>query len=162
MESVPEFADLPVVFISGYGRDETVARALKAGAADYIVKPFSPSELIARVEAALRRAARPEPFALGGLAIHYESHRVTVAGREVALTATEYELLRVLSLNAGRVVTYEALLRQVWGEREAGDMDLIRNFVKKLRAKIGEDAANPTWIFNVRGVGYRMAPPGGE
>jgi len=160
MESVPELADLPVVFISGYGRDETVARALKAGAADYIVKPFSPTELIARVEAALRRVARPEPFALGELAIHYESHRVTVAGREVMLTATEYELLRVLSLNAGRVVTYEALLRQVWGGREAGDMDLIRNFIKKLRAKIGEDAANPTWIFNVRGVGYRMAKPG--
>ena len=162
MESVPELADLPVVFISGYGRDETVARALKAGAADYVVKPFSPTELIARVEAALRRVARPEPFALGALAIHYESHRVTVAGREVTLTATEYELLRVLSLNAGRVVTYEALLRQVWGGREAGDMDLIRNFVKKLRAKLGEDAANPTWIFNVRGVGYRMAPPGKE
>ncbi len=162
MESVPELADLPVVFISGYGRDETVARALKAGAADYVVKPFSPTELIARVEAALRRVARPEPFALGALAIHYESHRVTVAGREVTLTATEYELLRVLSLNAGRVVTYEALLRQVWGGREAGDMDLIRNFIKKLRAKLGEDAANPTWIFNVRGVGYRMAPPGEE
>ena len=157
-----ELADLPVVFISGYGRDETVARALKAGAADYVVKPFSPTELIARVEAALRRVARPEPFELGALAIHYESRRVTVARREVTLTATEYELLRVLSLNAGRVVTYEALLRQVWGGREAGDMDLIRNFVKKLRAKLGEDAANPTWIFNVRGVGYRMAPPGGE
>ena len=162
MESAPELADLPVVFISGYGRDETVARALKAGAADYIVKPFSPTELVARVEAALRRVARPEPFLLGELAIHYEARRVTVAGQEVALTATEYDLLRVLSLNAGRVVTYEALLRQVWGGRETGDMDLIRNFVKKLRAKIGEDAANPTWIFNVRGVGYRMAPPGGE
>ena len=162
LESVPELADLPVVFISGYGRDETIATALEAGAADYIVKPFSPTELIARVEAALRRVARPEPFALGALAIHYESRRVTVAGREITLTATEYELLRVLSLNAGRVVTYEALLRQVWGGRDAGDMDLIRNFVKKLRAKLGEDAANPTWIFNVRGVGYRMAPPSGE
>ena len=162
MESVPELADLPVVFISGYGRDETIAAALEAGAADYVVKPFSPTELIARAEAALRRVARPEPFALGALAIHYESRRVTVAGREISLTATEYELLRVLSLDAGRVVTYEALLRQVWGGREAGDMDLIRNFIKKLRAKLGEDAANPTWIFNVRGVGYRMPPPGGE
>ena len=162
LESVPELADLPVVFISGYGRDETIATALEAGAADYIVKPFSPTELIARVGAALRRVARPEPFALGALAIHYESRRVTVAGRKITLTATEYELLRVLSLNAGRVVTYETLLRQVWGGRDAGDMDLIRNFVKKLRAKLGEDAANPTWIFNVRGVGYRMAPPDGE
>ena len=162
MEGVPELADLPVVFISAYGRDETVARALKAGAADYIVKPFSPTELIARVGAALRRVAQPEPFMLNGLAIQYESHRVAVDGREVSLTATEYELLRVLSLNAGRVVTYETLQRRVWSDRAAGDANLVRNFVKKLRAKIGEDAANPTWIFNVRGVGYRMPRPDGD
>ena len=159
MESVPELADLPVVFISGYGRDETVAKALKAGAADYIVKPFSPTELTARVEAALRRVARPESFTLGDLAIHYEARRVTIAGRETTLTSTEYELLRVLSLNAGRVVTYEALLRQIWSGRKAGDLDLVRNFVKRLRAKLGEDAANPTWVFNVRGVGYRIPGP---
>ena len=134
--SVPELADLPVVFISGYGRDDTLAQALKAGAADYLVKPFSPTELTARVEAALRRVARPEPFALGELAIHYEERRVTVAGCEVELTATEYELLRVLSLNAGRVVAYDALLHQVWSGRKArGNVNLARNFVKKLRAK---------------------------
>ena len=161
MESVPELAELPVVFISGYGRDETVARALEAGAADYIVKPFSPTELSARVGAALRRVAQPEPFELNGLAIHYEARRVTVAGHEVALTATEYDLLRVLSLNAGRVVTYEALVRQVWNGRKEGDLYLVRNFMKKLRAKIGEDAANPTWIFTLRGVGYRMPRPDG-
>ena len=161
MESVPELADLPVVFISGYGRDENIARALEAGAADYIVKPFSPTELVARVGAALRRVARPEPFRHGELAIHHEARRVTVAGREVELTATEYELLRVLSLNAGRVVTYETLTRRVWRGREAGNDDLVRNFVKKLRAKLGEDAANPTWIFNMRGVGYRMTRPDG-
>ena len=160
MASVPELADLPVIFISGYGRDETIAEVLQAGAADYIVKPFSPTELAARVGAALRRVSRPEPFELGSLAIRHEERRVTVAGRKVELTATEYELLRVLSLDAGRVVTYEALLRKVWSGREAGDLDLVRNFVKKLRAKLGEDAANPIWIFNVRGVGYRMPKPG--
>ena len=160
MRNVPELADLPVVFISAYGRDETVAKALEAGAADYIVKPFSPTELIARVGAALRSVARPEPFELGALAIHYEERRVTVAGREVELTATEYELLRALSLNAGRVVTYHDLLRKVWGARDTGDMNLVRNFVKKLRAKLGEDAQSPTWIFNLRGVGYRMASSG--
>ncbi len=159
MASVPELGDLPVVFISGYGRDETIAEALRAGAADYIVKPFSPTELTARVDAALRRVARPEPFALGALAIHYEERRVTVGGREVELTATEFDLLRVLSLEAGRVVTYDDLLRKVWSGREAGDVDLVRNFVKKLRAKLGEDAQSPTWIFNLRGVGYRMARP---
>ena len=162
MESVPELGELPVVFISGYGRDETVARALKAGAADYIVKPFSPTELTARVEAALRRVARPEPFTLGALAIHYEARRVTVAGVEANLTATEFDLLRVLSLNAGRVVTYDALTRQVWSGREVSRADLVRNFVKKLRAKLGEDAADPAWIFNVHGVGYRMPSPDRE
>ena len=111
MERVPELANLPVIFISGYGRDETVARALEAGAADYIIKPFSPTELTARVRAALRRRAEPEPFLLGDLAIHYEQRRVSVAGRDVPLTATEYELLRMLSVSAGRVVTYDSLLR---------------------------------------------------
>jgi len=158
MRSVPELADLPVVFISAYGRDETIAEALRAGATDYIVKPFSPTELTARVGAALRKRAAPEPFSLGTLAIHYEERRVTVAGREVELTTTEFDLLRVLSLNAGRAVTFDALLRQVWSA-QAGNVDLVRNMVKKLRAKLGEDAQNPTWIFNLRGVGYRMARP---
>ena len=157
MERVPELADLPVIFISGYGRDETIARALEAGAADYIVKPFSPTELRARIRAALRRRAEPEPYLLGDLTIHYEERRVNVAGRNVPLTATEYELLRVLSLNAGRVSTHESLLRQVWGARHNGDTELVRTFVKKLRRKLGDDAASPAYIVNERGVGYRMA-----
>ena len=163
MQGVPELSELPVVFISGYGRDETVARALEAGAIDYIVKPFSRTELVARVAAALRRTERPDPFVLGALAVDYDARRVAVTDREVTLTATEYELLRVLSLNAGRVVTYETLMRQVWRNgREGADINLVRNFVKKVRAKLGEDAADPTWIFNVRGVGYRMAGPDGR
>ena len=160
MERLPELADLPVIFISGYGRDETIARALEAGAADYIVKPFSPMELTARIRAALRRRAEPEPYLLSGLAIHYEQRRVSVAGRAVQLTATEYELLRVLSLNAGRVSTYDALLRQVWGGRHYNDTELVRTFVKKLRRKLGDDAASPAYIVNERGVGYRMARAG--
>ena len=111
MQSVPELADLPVIFISGYGRDETIVRALEAGAEDYIVKPFSPAELTARVRAALRRFEGAEPFVLGDLAIDYVRRRVSVAGRPVELTLTEFELLRVLSVNAGRVVTYDSLLR---------------------------------------------------
>ena len=161
MRIVPELADVPVVFISGYGRDETIAQALHAGAADYIVKPFSATELTARVGAALRRRTAPEPFSLGALAIRYDERQVTVAGRQVELTATEYDLLRVLSLEAGRVLSYDALLRRVWKGRTGGDADLVRNFVKKIRAKLGEDARNPIWIFNVRGVGYRMARPNG-
>ena len=160
MQTVPELADLPVIFISGYGRDETVARALQAGAADYIVKPFSPTELTARIGAALRRGAAPEPFVLGRLAINYEARRVTVADRPVPLTATEYDLLRALSLDAGRVSTYDSLLRRVWGGRSYAGPDLVRAFVKKLRRKLGEEAANPEFILNVRGVGYRMPVPG--
>ena len=160
MARIRELADLPVIFISAYGRDETIARALEAGAADYIVKPFSPTELTARVRAALRRQAEPEPFRLGSLAIDYRARRVTVDGRSVELTATEYELLRVLAANAGRVVTHEALLRQIWSKRDARDSQLVRAFVKKLRHKLGDDAASPFCIASVRGVGYRMARSG--
>ena len=95
-------ADLPVIFISAYGRDETIARALERGAADYLVKPFSATELTARIRAALRSRAEPEPFVLGDLAVHYEQREVSMAGLPLRLTATEYELLRILSVNAGR------------------------------------------------------------
>ena len=161
MGSVPELADLPVIFISAYGRDETIARALESGAEDYIVKPFSPTELVARIRAALRRRAGPEPFVLGDLAIHYEERRVSVAGRAVELTATEYELLSVLSLNAGRVATYDTLLRKAWAGRENAGSARLRTVLKKLRRKLGEDAARPRYIFSERGVGYRMPRPGG-
>ena len=162
MAQVPELSDLPVIFISGYGRDETIARAFEAGAVDYIVKPFSPTELTARVGAALRSRAGTEPFVLGELVIDYERRRVKVGQRAVSLTATEYELLRILSVNAGRVVTSESLLRQAWGTRDASDTEPVRAFVKKLRAKLGDDAASPVYIFNERGVGYRMEQPGEE
>ena len=160
VQRVRELADVPVIFISGYGRDETIAQALELGAADYIVKPFSPAELTARVQAALRRLAERVPYRVGDLAIDYALRRVTVDGRRVELTAIEYELLRVLSTGAGRVSTVDALLRQVWGGRRAGNPKLLRAFVKGLRRKLGDDAANPAYIFTERGVGYRMAAPG--
>ena len=160
MERLPELGDLPVIFISAYARDETIARALESGAADYIVKPFSPTELIARVQAALRRLVQPpEHFQLGNLAVHYEQRRVTLAGHPVELTATEFELLRVLSVNAGRVTTYDSLLRQVWSGKDTGDSQSVRAYVKRLRRKLGDDAANPEFIFNIRQVGYRMPKP---
>ena len=162
MESVPELADLPVIFVSAYGRDETIARALEAGAADYVVKPFSTTELTARIRAALRRRAEPEPFVLGDLAIRYDERRVRLAGRPVDLTASEYELLRVLSQNAGRVSAYEPLLRQVAGKAHDPDAKVaLRTLVKSLRRKLGDDAANPAYILNERAVGYRMPRPEG-
>ena len=159
LRQVPELADLPVIFISAYRRDETVAKALEAGAVDYIAKPFSPTELVARVRAALRRREAPEPFVVGDLAIDYERRRVTAGGVPVELTATEFELLRILSLDAGRVVTFETLLRRLWAKRENANPNLVRNFVRNLRRKLGESAASPAWLFNERGVGYRMAKP---
>ena len=114
LRRVPGLADLPVIVISVYRRGETIARAFEMGAADYIVKPFTVTEPTARVRAALRRRMGSEPFVLGDLVIDYEQRTATVGGRQVELTATEYDVLRLLSANAGRVLTYETLLRRVW------------------------------------------------
>ncbi len=159
LRRIPELSDQPVIFISGYGRGGTVAEALDAGAADYIVKPFSPTELTARIRAALRRHEQAEAFAHGDLAIDYERREVTVGGDAVDLTATEFELLRVLSLHAGRVVRFNTLLRWVWPGREDVKPDVVRVFINSLRRKLGDDAASPAYIFNEHGVGYRMPGP---
>ena len=162
MNEVPELADLPVIFISAYGRDETIARALEAGAADYIVKPFSPTELTARIRAALRNRAETGLFELGELAIDHDRRRVTVAGVPVEPTPTEYEVLRVLSVNAGRVVTYRSLLRKAWSRhRGHADPKLVHAVVQRLRRKLGEDGTRAAYILNERGVGYRMPAPAG-
>ena len=160
MQQVPELADVPVIFISGYGRDETIVRALDAGAADYIVKPFSPTELVARIRAALRQREEPERYTLGKLSIDYGRRRVRLAGRELDLTPTEFDVLHVLAINAGRVVTYETLLDKVWSGRAHASSSLVRIFIRNLRQKLEDSASNPAWIFNQRGVGYRMARPG--
>ncbi len=162
MRQVHELSDLPVIFISAYGRDDTVARALEAGAIDYIVKPFSPTELVARVRAALRRHEEPEPFTLGELAIHFHKRRVSVAGNVVALTVTEYDLLCELARAAGRVVTYDTLLSRVWNRQDHTETNTVRAFIRSLRRKLGDDAADPAYVLNERGIGYRMPWPGEE
>ncbi len=159
MESVSELADQPVIFLSAYRRDETIVRALEIGAVDYIVKPFSPNELTARIRLALRRRAESDIFVLKDLCIDYDQHRVTVADRTIHLTSTEYRLLRVLSLNVGKVVTYDKLIRLVWSSRTNAGMGDVRTFVKTLRRKLGDDPAEPNYILNVRGVGYKMYLP---
>ncbi|MYB91781.1 MAG: response regulator [Rhodothermaceae bacterium] len=163
MQKVPALTDRPVIFLSAYGRDETVARALEMGAVDYIVKPFSPTELVARIQTALRKSdAFPEIFQSGALVINYEKRRVSLHEVPLELTATEYDLLRILSTNAGRVVTYEILLRNVWRLDKVDGTDgrrRIRAFVKKLRDKLGDDPSNPTYIFTESRVGYRMHRP---
>ena len=160
MKALPALADRPVIFVSGYGRDETIVRALEAGAADYIVKPFSPTELLARIQVALRPQAAPaEPYRAGDLVVDDARRRVSLAGRDVPLTATEYNLLRTLAGNAGRVSSYDYLLRRVWGWDHSGDTRPLRAFIKKLRRKLGDDARAPRYIFTEPRVGYRMAEP---
>ena len=159
MTEILEVADVPVIFLSAYGREELIARAFDMGAADYVVKPFSETELAARIRAALRRraAAEPtEPYVLGDLTIDYAARRVTLAGEPLHLTATEYGLLAELSANAGRVLTYQHLLDRVWGEKGDGDVRPMRTIVSKLRRKLGEDAEHPRYIFTEPRVGFRM------
>ena len=157
---------IPVIFLSAYGRDAVVARVLEKGATDYIVKPFSPTELVARVRAALRRFGEPaapapeEPFVLDDLTIDYAARRVTVSGRQVLLTPIEFDLMAELSTEAGRVVSHDRLLRRVWSPGRPGNMRVLRTHLMHLRRKLGEDAANPKYIFAEPRVGYRM--PEGE
>ncbi len=163
MKDILGAGDVPVIFLSAYGRDELIARAFDMGAVDYVVKPLSPTELAARIRAALRKRAASEPsepYVLGDLTIDYAERRVTLAGRPLPLIAMEYRLLAELSANAGRLLTYEHLLERVWGERSSGDVRPMRTIVSKLRRKLGDDADNPTYIFTEPRVGYRM--PKGE
>ena len=156
-------ADVPVIFLSAYGRDELVATALDLGAVDYVVKPFSPTELTARIAAALRRRDVPEPsepYVRRDLTIDYAERRVTLAGRSVPLRPLEYRLLAALSASAGRVLTHRQLLDRVWGDLDRDDLRPIRTMVRKLRRKLGDAAAHPTYIFTEPHVGYRM--PRGE
>ena len=168
MKEIREIADVPVIFLSVYGQDEVIARAFDEGAADYVVKPFSPTELAARIRAALRKRAAPElaqpsePYVRGELTVDYAQRRVTVAGRTVALTIIEYRMLVELSANAGRPLTHEHLLQRVWGPDKGEDSGPVRNIVRRLRRKLGDDPGNPSYIFAEPSVGYRMAEGEGQ
>ena len=168
MKGIREVSDVPVIFLSAYGQDEVVARAFDMGAADYVVKPFSPTELAARIRATLRKRAAPElaepsePYVRGDLTVDYARRRVTVAGRPVQLTAIEYRMLVELSANAGRALTHEHLLQRVWGPDKGEGSGPVRNIVKRLRRKLGDDPGNPAFIFAVPRVGYRMEEGEGQ
>ena len=163
MKDIVAAGDVPVIFVSAYGQDRLVARAFEMGADDYVVKPFSPTELVARIKAALRRRTLSEPvvpYVLGDLTIDYAERLVTLAGKPIDLTAIQYRLLVELSGNAGRVLTYEHLLRRVWNSDGDADVRPMRTSVSAIRGKLGDDADNPTYIFTELRVGYRM--PMGE
>ena len=166
MQTISAVSDAPVIFLSEHGRDEVIARAFDLGASDYMVKPFSPNELVARVQSALRRSASPQrrtpadTFVLGDLSISYPERRVEIAGRAVHLTATEYQMLFELSVNPGVVLTYEELLQRVWGRAHTGDLRLVRGVITRLRRKLVDDPISPRYIFTEIRVGYRMARSG--
>ena len=156
---MPYFSAIALVVSVMPGEKDKV-RALDAGADDYVVKPFGTEELVARIRAVLRRQAdvsAGEPIVRSGdLEIDLAHRAVTVKGKTVRLTPTEYELLRYLALHAGKPVTHTTLLRQVWGEYAVGDKYNTRYVVAQIRKKLGDDSSNPRYIVNEPGVGYRL------
>jgi len=154
-----EWSEIPVIVLSAVGDEDAKVRALAAGADDYVTKPFGPRELIARLEANLRRTARePEGAVVSadGLEIDIARHTVTLGGSEVHLTPTEFELLRALVRNRGRLMTHRQLLVSVWGAGYGNDTQVLRAHIANLRRKI-EPRDGPRFIKTESGVGYRFA-----
>ncbi len=156
-------SSVPVIILAASDDQDATARALNAGVDDYITKPFSSSELLARVAAALRHRPNTDAneerpsFAVGGLTVNFAERRVTVGGHEVHLTATEYKVLRELVVHAGQVLTHDQLLRRAWGPEYSQEPELVRSLVRHLRQKLGEDARRPRYILTERQVGYHMS-----
>jgi two-component system KDP operon response regulator KdpE len=160
--TIRESSETPIVVLSALGEEKTKVEALDEGADDYLTKPFGMDELLARIRVALRhgsslRATHPVIEA-GNLRIDLEHRSVSLAGREVALTPTEYSLLKYLATNAGKVLTHPMILRAVWGA-EYEDSAILRTYVNQLRAKLEEDAANPRYIRTEPRIGYRFLMP---
>ena len=149
-----------VIVLSVMADERDKVRALDLGADDYLVKPFGLDELLARIRAVIRRqaavASGDAVVRVGDLAIDLGRRLVTVAGREVHLTPTEYELLRYLALHAGKLVTHTILLREVWGAYAVGEPQNTRYVVAQIRRKLGDDPARPRYIATEPGVGYRL------
>ena len=159
--SLREWSEMPILLLSAVGDETEKVRALELGADDYVTKPFAPSELIARLHAALRRA-RPDDgatptLAADGLELDLSAHEVRLNGALVHLTPTEFELLRTLMANRDRLMTHRALLTQVWGPAYAADTHTLRVHVANLRRKIEPDAAEPRYIRTDPGIGYRFS-----
>ena len=170
-ERVREFSSVPIIIVTARGQDQDKIRGLDIGADDYLTKPFSVEELLARVRAVMRRSQLSgtqegqnlHPMVtIGDLAIDFAQHRVTIAGKEVELTPIEYRLLAYLAQNIGRVVTQDLLLEHVWGEEYAGESHLLQVNTNRLRRKIEIDPTHPRYLLTKTGVGYLLASQASE
>ncbi len=169
-QRVREFSAVPIIIVTARGQDQDKVRGLDLGADDYLTKPFSIDELLARVRAVLRRAqfaakekaqGRQTTLTTGELTIDFSQHLVTQAGKEIVLTPTEYRLLAYLAQNAGRILTQELLLEHVWGPEYLGEGHMLQVNVNRLRRKLEHDPSLPRYILTKLGVGYALAslPP---
>jgi len=165
LQKIREFSSVPVIMLTAKDQDVDVVKGLQLGADDYVKKPFSVHELLARVEAVLRRAApgddvqaRP-PFVVGDFAMDFQQRKISVRGKEVKVGPTEYKLLSQLVRNAGRVMLHADLLRKVWGPEYGGETEYLRVYISYLRNKIEEDPGNPKYILTEHGVGYMFKRP---
>ena len=161
---IRQFSDLPVIMLSAKSREHEKLRGFEVGADDYLPKPFSSRELVTRVKVALRRTKRKgekvaASFVCEGLEIDFARHSVRLSGEEIALTRTEYSLLRQLALNPNCVMLHQDLLAAVWGQEYIGDIDYLRAYIRHLRLKLKEDAAHPKYIITVPGTGYMLNCP---
>jgi two-component system response regulator MtrA len=152
---IRETSMVPIVMLTAKGDTQDVVLGLEAGADDYMVKPFKPQELVARINTRLRRSTKVGSLSIGSLVIDQMEHKVIKDGQEIALTRLEFDLLAALAKEPGRVFTREALLSEVWGYQHAADTRLVNVHVQRLRSKIESDADNPEHVLTVRGVGYK-------
>ena len=152
---------IPVIFLTNRSSEDDLVEGLRAGADDYIVKPFKPKELVARVRARLRRTEQEpaEVLNIGDITIDVPAHKVTRGDEAISLTPLEFDLLVALARKPRQVFTREVLLEQVWGYRHAADTRLVNVHVQRLRAKVEKDPENPEAVLTVRGVGYKAGPP---
>jgi DNA-binding response OmpR family regulator len=164
-QRVREFSSVPIIIVTARGQQQDKIRGLDLGADDYLTKPFSVDELLARVRSVLRRAqltADEQAYALrtttiGDLTIDYVQHLVTMAGHEVPLTPIEYRILAYLAQNTGRFVTQNLLLEHVWGSEYVGESHMLQVNVNRLRRKLEPDPSHPRYILTKAGVGYYLA-----
>lgn len=164
-QQVREFSSVPIIMLTAKAREDDLLRGFKVGADDYLTKPFSSKELIVRVDAVLKRIRNAEAesgegkIRCGDLIIDIAMRRVTVAGREIRLTRTEFNLLLELARNLNKVLVHEQLLVKVWGNEYRDDVDYLRAYVRYLRQKLEPDPSQPKMILTSRGVGYLLSCP---